>query len=115
MRISGTSTRPVSTAPKSNSPTTWSSLAPTKAARFRNLFAPELESELSADLLVLALGRIPDRALAESLADVGLEVHEAGDCLGPRGLEEAILEGHSRVRASDWVALTNDRCRVSSG
>ena len=61
--------------------------------RFRNLFAPELESELPADLLVLALGRIPDRALAESLADVGLEVHEAGDCLGPRGLEEAILEG----------------------
>ncbi len=61
--------------------------------RFRNLFAPELESELSADLLVLALGRIPDRALAASLADVGLEVHEAGDCLGPRGLEEAILEG----------------------
>ena len=61
--------------------------------RFRNLFAPELESELSADLLVLAQGRIPDRALAESLADVGLEVHEAGDCLGPRGLEEAILEG----------------------
>ena len=61
--------------------------------RFRNVFAPELESELSADLLVLAQGRIPVRALAESLADVGLEVHEAGDCLGPRGLEEAILEG----------------------
>ena len=61
--------------------------------RFRNLFAPELESELSADLLVLALGRIPDRDLVESVAGVGLEVHEAGDCLGARGLEEAILEG----------------------
>jgi 2,4-dienoyl-CoA reductase-like NADH-dependent reductase (Old Yellow Enzyme family)/thioredoxin reductase len=61
--------------------------------RFRNLFAPELESELPADTLVLALGRIPDRALVESLADVGLEVHEAGDCRGPRGVEEAILEG----------------------
>jgi 2,4-dienoyl-CoA reductase-like NADH-dependent reductase (Old Yellow Enzyme family)/thioredoxin reductase len=61
--------------------------------RFRNLFAPELESELPADLLVLALGRIPDRALVESLAGAGLEVQEAGDCLGPRGLEEAILEG----------------------
>ena len=60
--------------------------------RFRNLFAPELESELAADLLVVALGRIPDRA-AESLAEAGLEVHEAGDCLGPRSLEEAILEG----------------------
>jgi 2,4-dienoyl-CoA reductase-like NADH-dependent reductase (Old Yellow Enzyme family)/thioredoxin reductase len=61
--------------------------------RFGNLFAPELESELPADLLVLALGRIPERACVEALADAGLEVHEAGDCLGPRGLEEAILEG----------------------
>lgn len=61
--------------------------------RFRNLFAPELESELPADLLVLACGRVPERALMEALAGAGLEVHEAGDCLGPRGVEEAILEG----------------------
>jgi 2,4-dienoyl-CoA reductase-like NADH-dependent reductase (Old Yellow Enzyme family)/thioredoxin reductase len=61
--------------------------------RFRNLFASELESELPADLLVLAMGRVPERALAEGLAQAGLEVHEAGDCLGPRGLEEAVLEG----------------------
>jgi 2,4-dienoyl-CoA reductase-like NADH-dependent reductase (Old Yellow Enzyme family)/thioredoxin reductase len=61
--------------------------------RFRNLFAFELEAELPADLLVLALGRVPERALAEGLADAGLELHEAGDCLGPRGLEEAVLEG----------------------
>jgi 2,4-dienoyl-CoA reductase-like NADH-dependent reductase (Old Yellow Enzyme family)/thioredoxin reductase len=60
---------------------------------FRNLFAPELESELPADLLVLALGRVPERALAEALTGAGVEAHEAGDCLGPRGLEEAILEG----------------------
>jgi len=60
---------------------------------FRNLFAREVESERKADLLVLALGRVPERVLAESLAGAGLEVHEAGDCLGPRGLEEAILEG----------------------
>jgi 2,4-dienoyl-CoA reductase-like NADH-dependent reductase (Old Yellow Enzyme family)/thioredoxin reductase len=63
------------------------------AVRFRNIFAPELESDLAADLLVLALGRVPDRTLVESLAGVGLEVQEAGDCLGPRGLEEAILDG----------------------
>jgi 2,4-dienoyl-CoA reductase-like NADH-dependent reductase (Old Yellow Enzyme family)/thioredoxin reductase len=61
--------------------------------RFRNLFAPELESDLPADVLVLALGRIPDRKLVESLAGAVVDVHEAGDCLGPRGLEEAILEG----------------------
>jgi 2,4-dienoyl-CoA reductase-like NADH-dependent reductase (Old Yellow Enzyme family)/thioredoxin reductase len=61
--------------------------------RFRNIFAPELESDLPADLLVLALGRIPDRTLVKSLACAGLELREAGDCLGPRSLEEAILEG----------------------
>jgi hypothetical protein len=41
---------------------------PTGRVRFSNVFAPELESDLPADLLVLALGRIPDRALVESLA-----------------------------------------------
>jgi 2,4-dienoyl-CoA reductase-like NADH-dependent reductase (Old Yellow Enzyme family)/thioredoxin reductase len=61
--------------------------------RFRNVFAPELESELPADVLVLALGRTPDRKLVESLEGAALEVQQAGDCLGPRGLEEAILEG----------------------
>jgi 2,4-dienoyl-CoA reductase-like NADH-dependent reductase (Old Yellow Enzyme family)/thioredoxin reductase len=67
--------------------------------RFRNVFAPELESELRADLLVLARGRVPERAVAESLAGAGFEVHEAGDCLGPRGLEEAILEGTLAAQA----------------
>jgi pyruvate/2-oxoglutarate dehydrogenase complex dihydrolipoamide dehydrogenase (E3) component len=65
----------------------------------RNLFAPELESELPADLLVLALGRVPERTAAEALARAGFEVHEAGDCLGPRGLEEAILEGTLAAQA----------------
>jgi 2,4-dienoyl-CoA reductase-like NADH-dependent reductase (Old Yellow Enzyme family)/thioredoxin reductase len=65
-------------------------------ARFRNLFAPELETELEADLLVLALGRVPDRALLERLGS--LQVHEAGDCTSPRGLEEAVLEGTLAAR-----------------
>ena len=38
---------------------------------FRNLFAPELVSALPADLLVLALGRVPERGLAERLAGAG--------------------------------------------
>ncbi|MGH3024210.1 MAG: FAD-dependent oxidoreductase [Gaiellaceae bacterium] len=65
---------------------------------FRNLFAPEMETSLPADLVVLALGRVPERALPEDLAARGLEVHEAGDCLSPRGLEEAILEGTLAAR-----------------
>lgn len=63
------------------------------AARFRNLFAPELEVELAADALVLALGRVPCDGLAQELRARGVRVEEAGDCRSPRSLEEATLEG----------------------
>lgn len=66
--------------------------------RLRNLFAPDLETRLDADLLVLALGRVPEHGLAVRLAAHGLEVHEAGDCLSPRSIEEAILEGTLAAR-----------------
>jgi 2,4-dienoyl-CoA reductase-like NADH-dependent reductase (Old Yellow Enzyme family)/thioredoxin reductase len=72
--------------------------AETGAVRFANLFAPDLETTLPADLLVLALGRTPERGLAEELAARGLPVKEAGDCLSPRSAEEAILEGTLAVR-----------------
>jgi pyruvate/2-oxoglutarate dehydrogenase complex dihydrolipoamide dehydrogenase (E3) component len=65
---------------------------------FRNLFAPEVETAFEADLLVLALGRVPECGLALRLAARGFEVHEAGDCLGPRSAEEAILEGTLAAR-----------------
>ena len=63
------------------------------AVRFANIFAPDLETTIPADLLVLALGRVPERTLAEELASGGLPVKEVGDCLSPRSAEEAILEG----------------------
>jgi pyruvate/2-oxoglutarate dehydrogenase complex dihydrolipoamide dehydrogenase (E3) component len=59
----------------------------------RNTFAPELEIVLQADLVVVALGRVPVDDLAPELRGAGLRVEEAGDCLSPRGLEEAVLEG----------------------
>jgi 2,4-dienoyl-CoA reductase-like NADH-dependent reductase (Old Yellow Enzyme family) len=65
---------------------------------FRNVFAPELEVVLAADALVLALGRVPEDELAPALRAAGLRVEEAGDCLSPRGLEEAVLEGTGAVR-----------------
>ena len=68
------------------------------AARFANVFAPELEVELEADLLVLAQGRVPEDALAAELRASGLAVEEAGDCLSPRSYEEAILEGTLAAR-----------------
>jgi pyruvate/2-oxoglutarate dehydrogenase complex dihydrolipoamide dehydrogenase (E3) component len=60
--------------------------------RFANVFAPELESQLGADAVVLALGRVPDRELVLPGAE------EAGDRLAPRSLEEAILEGTLAAR-----------------
>jgi 2,4-dienoyl-CoA reductase-like NADH-dependent reductase (Old Yellow Enzyme family)/thioredoxin reductase len=67
-------------------------------ANFQNLFAPELETSFEADVLVLALGRVPDRGPAERLRQRGLPVEEAGDCLSPRSAEEAILEGTLAAR-----------------
>ena len=63
------------------------------AVRFANIFAPDLETTIPTDLLILALGRVPERTLAEELASGSLPVKEVGDCLSPRSAEEAILEG----------------------
>jgi 2,4-dienoyl-CoA reductase-like NADH-dependent reductase (Old Yellow Enzyme family) len=71
--------------------------------RFCNLFAPEVDVGVPADLLVLALGRVPERGLGDGLQERGLDVREAGDCLGPRGLEEAILEGTLALRVTQAV------------
>jgi 2,4-dienoyl-CoA reductase-like NADH-dependent reductase (Old Yellow Enzyme family)/thioredoxin reductase len=68
------------------------------SVRFQNVFAAELDVELPADLLVLALGRVPLAELAPALAERGLQVEEVGDCLSPRSLEEAILEGTLAAR-----------------
>jgi 2,4-dienoyl-CoA reductase-like NADH-dependent reductase (Old Yellow Enzyme family)/thioredoxin reductase len=63
-----------------------------------NVFAPERSTRLPADLLVLALGRVPEDDLAPALAAAGLRVEEAGDCLSPRSIEEAVLEGTLAAR-----------------
>jgi 2,4-dienoyl-CoA reductase-like NADH-dependent reductase (Old Yellow Enzyme family)/thioredoxin reductase len=60
---------------------------------FRNLFSPEIETELKADAVVLALGRVPVDELGPELRTLGIPVEEAGDCRSPRSLEEAIYEG----------------------
>jgi len=67
--------------------------------RFRNVFAPDLRTEIAADALLVALGRVPDEALADALrAHGGFAVEEAGDCRSPRGIEEAVLEGTLAAR-----------------
>jgi 2,4-dienoyl-CoA reductase-like NADH-dependent reductase (Old Yellow Enzyme family)/thioredoxin reductase len=67
--------------------------------RFRNIFAPDLQTELAADALLVALGRVPDDGLADALRARGdLVVEEAGDCRSPRSIEEAVLEGTLAAR-----------------
>jgi len=60
----------------------------------RNVFAPELETPVEADAVVLALGRVP----VETEPPPGARVERAGDCLSPRSLEEAVLEGTLAAR-----------------
>jgi 2,4-dienoyl-CoA reductase-like NADH-dependent reductase (Old Yellow Enzyme family)/thioredoxin reductase len=58
-------------------------------ARLRNVFARELVTLVGTDAVVLALGRVP----VEVDPPPGVPVEHAGDCLSPRSLEEAVLEG----------------------
>ena len=60
----------------------------------RNVFAPELETRVEADAVVLALGRVP----VEAEPPAGIPFERAGDCLSPRSLEEAVLEGTLAAR-----------------
>jgi 2,4-dienoyl-CoA reductase-like NADH-dependent reductase (Old Yellow Enzyme family) len=73
------------------------------AIHFRNIFAPELETVIEADVLALSLGRVPNDDLAEELRGSGLRVLEAGDCQSPRSIEEAILEGTLAAREAAHV------------
>lgn len=62
--------------------------------RLRNVFAPELRAEVDADDVVVALGRIP----VDIEVSPGIPCERAGDCLSPRSLEEAVLEGTLAAR-----------------
>ena len=62
-------------------------------ARFRNIFAPDLEHTIPCDVLALSLGRIPNQQLETELEARGIAFVTAGDCRSPRAIEEAILEG----------------------
>lgn len=48
---------------------------------------------LAASSLVLAMGHLSVDELSEDLLRMGVETHRVGDCLSPRTVEEAVLEG----------------------
>jgi hypothetical protein len=56
------------------------------------------DEEVPAELVVLVAGPLPDRALADALAGLGVEVHVVGDARGPRYLQAAIHEAHHAAR-----------------
>jgi pyruvate/2-oxoglutarate dehydrogenase complex dihydrolipoamide dehydrogenase (E3) component len=65
---------------------------------FRNVFAPDVRTTFTADLLVIARGRVPFDELSGPLGASGVRVETAGDCCSPRSLEEAVLEGTLAAR-----------------
>lgn len=59
-------------------------------------------SYVPADLVVVNAGRRAEdsgRLLADELTAAGVQVLIAGDCLAPRGISEAVREGHAAGRA----------------
>ncbi|MER1987340.1 MAG: FAD-dependent oxidoreductase [Solibacillus sp.] len=58
----------------------------------RNLFTHE-GFYMEADHVILALGRVPKDALYETIKNAASFVTRIGDCLAPRTIEEATLEG----------------------
>ena len=68
-----------------------------EAGRLRHAFSGREECLQVVATVVLAQGRAPEGALWESL-DARPGCAAAGDVLGPRSLEEAVLEGTLAVR-----------------
>jgi len=48
---------------------------------------------IEADVIVLALGSKPERGLAETLENEGIEFKMIGDCSKPKNIKQAVYEG----------------------
>ncbi|MEB2298849.1 FAD-dependent oxidoreductase [Lysinibacillus xylanilyticus] len=62
----------------------------------RNLFTHE-KRFINADHVILAVGRIPNTELFETIKNMAPYVAQIGDCLAPRTIEEATWEGLTTV------------------
>lgn len=63
----------------------------------RNLFTHEKIAIENWDYVVLAYGRVPNVEVYEEVKHLAPVVHQIGDCLAPRTIEEATLEGLETV------------------
>ncbi len=57
------------------------------------------KSKIKGDNVIIMGGLQPDTALYQALKDKGLAVYAIGDCVQPRGVHEAIYEGHLAARS----------------
>ena len=63
------------------------------SAYFQHTLSDEAMIFEGVDTVVTSLGHVSQTGLADRLADWPGEIHMIGDCLSPRTVEEAILEG----------------------
>ncbi|NYF24377.1 FAD-dependent oxidoreductase [Sporosarcina sp. JAI121] len=59
----------------------------------RNLFTHKREEMENHKIIVLSVGRVPNTELYEEIKNLAPTVSQIGDCLAPRTIEEATLEG----------------------
>ncbi|MEC5425883.1 FAD-dependent oxidoreductase [Virgibacillus sp. C22-A2] len=59
----------------------------------RNLFTHETIDLPEWDNIILAYGRVPNTELYEDIKHLAPTIHQIGDCLSPRTIEEATTEG----------------------
>jgi 2-enoate reductase len=57
-----------------------------------------VQDQLTADAVIVAVGMAPRRAMAHILAGECADVHLIGDCLEPRRIREAVVEGERAAR-----------------
>jgi len=55
--------------------------------------------KIKGDNVIIMGGLQPDATLYQGLKDKGLSVYAIGDCIQPRGIHEAIYEGHLTARS----------------
>jgi hypothetical protein len=65
---------------------------------FVNVYAPERETKVEADWIVMVTGRQSENGLYHVLRGRGVDVEMVGDAIAPRTTYEAVFEGHRQAR-----------------
>jgi uncharacterized FAD-dependent dehydrogenase len=63
-----------------------------------NVYRPDAKLEVDADWVVMATGRRSENAIYHALRERNVSVEAIGDAVAPRGMYEAVYEGHRAAR-----------------